>query len=80
MSNTQRAMASRQPREKRKPVFVARAKVGSGWQTLGAAWERRNGEPGYSIKLNTLPVGNWDGNFVLIPPLGDEPVDEPPEE
>lgn len=81
MSATETAMrSSRQPRERRKPVFVARAKVGTGWQTLGAAWERRNGEPGYSVKLNTVPVGQWEGQFVLIPPLGDENLPEQPEE
>jgi hypothetical protein len=78
MSIAQQAV--RQPRQSRpKPVFIARAKVNGGWQTIGAAWDFRSGDPGLSVQLNTLPI-NFDGRFVLLEPLpsGDEP--EPPQE
>ena len=57
--------------EKSTPVIVARAKVhGERWETIGAAWHADiNGKPGYSVKLNTVPAGNWDGSFLLMPPL-----------
>ena len=57
--------------EKSMPVFVARAKVhGDRWETIGAAWPATvNGKPGYSVKLNTVPAGSWDGSFLLMPPL-----------
>jgi len=34
--------------------------------TVGVAFERKNGEDGYSVKLNTLPVGQWDGTLILL--------------
>jgi hypothetical protein len=62
-----------EPKEdsKRMPDFVARAKVnGDRWENIGAAWSADiNGKPGYSVKLNTLPAGSWDGSFLLMPPL-----------
>lgn len=60
--------------EKSMPVFVARAKVhGDRWETIGAAWEATiNGKPGFSVKLNTVPAGSWDGSFLLMPPLPKE--------
>ena len=33
---------------------------------------RKNGEDGYSVKLNSIPVGNWDGALILLPPFADE--------
>jgi len=68
-----------QQREKRMPVFIARAKVGAGWQTIGACWPLRSGEAGFSVKLNTLPVGAWEGQFVLLPPLPNGEDPEPKE-
>lgn len=57
--------------EERQPKFVVRApdstKRGR-WVTVGYAWELREGE-GFSVKLNTVPVGAWDGALVLLPPL-----------
>ena len=47
--------------------------------TVGVAFERKNGEEGLSVKLNTLPVGQWDGTLILLPPLvaeGDVPTEE----
>jgi hypothetical protein len=38
-----------------------------------AAWPLRSGEEGYSLKLTTIPL-NWDGRFVLLPPLNNEEV------
>ena len=76
-SNSERAAVARQPREKRKPVYFARAKVGNSWVGIGAAWPLRSGEPGFSVKLTTLPLG-WDGRFVLLEPLPDDPAPEEP--
>ncbi len=46
------------------------------WTTLGVAFTRRNNEPGFTVKLNTLPISkDWDGSMVLVPPFVDE-VDE----
>ena len=59
-------------REKRDVAFVVRAKTGPSardWQTVGVAFERRGGEAGFSIKLNTLPIDrNWNGALVMVPP------------
>lgn len=73
----ERAVRQARQRDVRKPEFVARAKVGNGWTNIGAAWTLRSGEPGYSLRLTTLPLG-WDGRFILLPPLANEdpPVDE----
>ena len=65
--------------EDRQPIFVVRApdstKRGR-WVTVGYAWALRNGE-GFSVKLNSIPVGAWDGALVLLPPFqnGEEPSD-----
>jgi hypothetical protein len=74
MSIAERA-AARQPqkRERPKPDYVARAKVGNGWTNIGAAWRLRSGEDGYSLKLTAVPL-NWDGRFVLLPPLNNEEI------
>jgi hypothetical protein len=61
-----------QPQEKREVKFVVRAPDSNNrgrWVTVGVAFERKNGEEGYSVKLNTLPVGQWDGTLILLPPL-----------
>jgi hypothetical protein len=66
----------------RRPAFVVRApdpNARGRWVTLGYAWERRNGDLGYSIKLNSIPVGNWDGALVLLPPLDNEETPHDPE-
>jgi hypothetical protein len=78
----QRAIDARQTRqrERRTPKYVAMAKVGNGWQRLGAAWTLRSGEDGLSIQITTIPL-NWDGRFSLFVPnentndLPDEPTD-----
>jgi len=75
---SQRAVAQRQARERPQPVYIARAKVENGWITIGAAWKLRSGEDGYSLKLTSTPL-NWDGRFILLPPLGDEEVAPEPE-
>lgn len=60
--------------EVRQPDFVVRAKTGPGrkdWSTLGFAWRRENGE-GFSIKLNTMPIGShWNGVLKLLPPYAE---------
>ena len=61
-----------QPQEKREVKFVVRAPDSNNrgrWVTLGVAFERKNGEDGFTVKLNTLPVGGWDGTLILLPPL-----------
>jgi hypothetical protein len=72
MSVSERASARTRPRdEPRQPDFVVRAKTGPGnkeWATIGYAWRRERGE-GFSIKLNTMPIGNhWNGVLKLLPP------------
>jgi hypothetical protein len=71
-----------QPVERRPVDFFVRAKTGPGprdWTGVGVAFKRRNGEPGFSVKLNTLPISkDWNGVLVLVPPFveEDEPIDE----
>ncbi len=51
---------TRQGAESRKPVYVVRApdpNARGRCVTLGYAWHRKNGEDGFSLKLNSLPVG-----------------------
>lgn len=81
MSTAQQVTTRRQERQARaKPAFNARAKVGNGWVNIGAAWPLRSGEEGFSLKLTTIPL-NWDGRFILLPPLpNDEAPEEPAEE
>ena len=58
-----------------KPTFIVRAPDPNNrgrWLTLGAAWKKEldDGQIGYSVKLNTVPVGSgWDGALMLLPPL-----------
>lgn len=69
------AFAARRPAvmEKRMPVYLAFAKVGGGWQKIGAAWKARSGDDVYSLQLTALPL-NWDGRFILaMPDDGQEP-------
>lgn len=66
-------------RERPKPRYIARAKVGNGWVTVGAAWDFRSGEEGLSIQLTTIPLA-WDGRFVLLPPLENGEDPEPRDE
>jgi hypothetical protein len=66
-----------QQREKRLPRYVAMAKVGNGWQRIGAAWTVRSGEDGLSVQLTAVPM-NWDGRFSLF--LPNEPPGDPPEQ
>ena len=62
--------------ERRQPDFVVRApdstKRGR-WVTLGVAWttELRDKTLGYAIKLNSIPVGEWDGTLMLLPPFAE---------
>jgi hypothetical protein len=79
MTTTERpAPRSRARQEPRQPDFVVRAKTGPGnkdWATLGFAWRRESGE-GFSIKLNTMPIGNhWNGVLKLLPPFEDDEDD-----
>lgn len=62
----------KRPTDVRHPAFVVRAPDPTNkghWITLGYAWTRKNGEEGYTIKLNSVPVGQWDGALILLPPL-----------
>lgn len=77
MSTTERSQGKR---ERPKPAYNARAKVGNGWINIGAAWPLRSGEEGFSVKLTSIPIG-FDGRFVLLPPLpGEEAPTQPSEE
>ena len=87
MSTTHRALTTaRRPQEStgRKPVFIARAKVGprdGNWAVIGAVWPRKgeNAE-GYVLKLHTLPIGpEWNGLVVLKPPRSPDEGDEFPQ-
>ena len=67
--------------EKREIAFYVRAKTGPGsrdWSPVGVAFARRGDEPGYTIKLNTLPISGWNGAMVLVPPFvqEDDPIEE----
>ena len=85
MTDTQTRPQQRrgQQTEKRDIAYVVRAPDPNNrgrWITLGYAWERKNNEPGFTIKLNSVPVGAWDGALVLLPPItpeGDDPVQDP---
>ncbi len=59
---------TRRPREARKPVYLAFAKVGNGWQKIGAAWNFKSGENGFSIQVTAMPI-NWDGRMILAVPM-----------
>ena len=76
-TTSERAAARRPARPL--PQYIARAKVQNGWVSIGAAWPLRSGEEGYSLKLTTIPL-NWDGRFVLLPPLPNEETEEAPAE
>jgi hypothetical protein len=66
-------------REDKQPVYLAFAKVGGGWQKIGAAWNFRSGEEGYSLQITALPL-NWDGRFILAVPTEEgEPAQRPEE-
>jgi len=72
MSNPDQTARSARSQEKREVKYVVRAPDSNNrgkWVTVGVAFERKNGEAGFSVKLNTLPVGGWDGTLILLPPL-----------
>lgn len=75
MSTIGQGALQSQRRERPKPRYIARAKVGNGWVSIGAAWNVRSGEDALSLQLTTVPL-NWDGRFVLLPPLpsGEDPT------
>lgn len=66
--------------EKRDVDYFVRAKTGPGrkdWTTIGVAFSRRNNEPGFTVKLNTLPIDkNWNGSLILVPPFVDDADDD----
>jgi hypothetical protein len=75
-------MSATTTRVVRRPAFVVRAPDPNNrgrWVTLGYAWERKNGDTGYTVKLNSIPVGQWDGSLILLPPLRDEEVPHDPD-
>ena len=64
-------------REAKQPVYLAFAKVGAGWQKIGACWRARSGDDVFSLQLTALPL-QWDGKFILAMPNKDgEPSDIP---
>jgi hypothetical protein len=76
MSISEQARAKRPPRNT-DPIYLAFAKVGGGWQKIGAAWHFRSGEEGLSIQVTAIPL-NWDGRFILAKPdeKGEPTADE----
>lgn len=75
MAQVQRGAAGGRSQESRQPAYVVRAPDPNSrgrWITLGYAWARKNGEEGFSVKLNSIPVGNWDGALILLPPFDNE--------
>ena len=79
MSVTERSSPRQQARDDaHQPEFVVRAKTGPGrkeWATIGYAWRRERGE-GFSIKLNTMPIGShWNGVLKLLPPYNEDEDD-----
>lgn len=87
MSVSERASAARRPQsqDKREVAFFVRAKTGAGsrdWSNIGVAFARKNNEPGFTVKINSLPLAGsgWNGALVLVPPFvaDDEPIE--PEE
>lgn len=71
-----RSVRRGQQNEKREIDYFVRTKTGPGrreWSTIGVGFKRRNGDPGFTIKLNTLPISkDWDGSLVLVPPFVEE--------
>jgi hypothetical protein len=67
------------PREVRNPVYLAFAKIGGGWQKIGAAWNFKSGENGYSLQITAIPL-NWDGRFILAKPTESGEPQEPRED
>jgi hypothetical protein len=78
MSTTEKTRV-RQLREVRNPVYLAFAKVGGGWQKIGAAWNFKSGENGYSLQITAIPL-NWDGRFILAMPTESGEPQEPRED
>jgi hypothetical protein len=75
VANQREMNLRRRPTDARQPTYVVRAPDPHNrgrWLTLGYAWTRKNGEDGFSIKLNSIPIGDWDGALVLVPPFADE--------
>ncbi len=76
MADAQREMSlKKRPNDIRHPAFVVRAPDPSNrgrWITLGYAWSRKNGEEGFTVKLNSVPVGQWDGALILLPTFDDD--------
>ena len=76
MSVTERAAVRRQPQnDKREIAYYVRAKTGPGtrdWSPVGVAFARKDDKPGFTVKLNTLPIAGWSGEMVLVPPFVEE--------
>ncbi len=70
---------TRAKREVRNPVYLAFAKVGGGWQKIGAAWNFKSGENGYSLQITAIPL-NWDGRLILAMPTESGEPQEPRED
>lgn len=84
MSTVSERAATRvqRPEEKREVAYYVRAKTGPGkkdWSPVGVAFKRKNGEDGFTVKLNTLPINlqEWDGALVLVPPYAADEGDMP---
>jgi hypothetical protein len=82
-TDTRPPRRGQQQPERREIAYYVRAKTGSGprdWSNIGVAFARKNDAPGFTIKINCLPLpsSGWTGAIVLVPPFADddEPIDE----
>lgn len=80
-TTTRPVRRGQQQPEKREIAFYVRAKTGPGtrdWSPVGVAFARKDSQPGFTIKLNTLPITGWNGALVLVPPFVDdgEPIED----
>jgi hypothetical protein len=82
---TRQTRRGQQQPDKREIAFYVRAKTGPGprdWSAVGVCFARKNGQPGYTIKLNTWPIdaASFKGALVLVPPFAaEDEVDDPVE-
>ena len=59
--------------------LVSEALADPGWQKIGAAWNFKSGENGYSLQITAIPL-NWDGRFILAMPTESGEPQEPRED
>ena len=55
--------------------LVGRVKLLGATRMIDVTTLRKNGEEGFTVKLNSVPVGTWDGALILLPPLDNDQSD-----